>query len=167
MALQLLFNGALMLFFVYCYFYVGSIAPEPEPGTIDGAQWPQMLIILLVFFLAVNMYKIYKKTPKEERNFNPISGVNFANICKNKLFIGIVILFIYAFALEYLGFILSSFLLCLTYSRLLGEKRVSQLFLYSFLSVAILYFLFSKGLNIMLPRGVGLLRDFALMLESI
>lgn len=167
LAIQLLFNGFLALFFAYCYFYVGSIAPEPRPGNMDGAQWPQLLLILLVVFLIVNMYNIYKRTPREERNLSAIKGINYKGLFKNKLFIGIVALFVYAFVLEYLGFILSSFLFSIVYSRLLGEKRVPQLLLYSFLSVAVLYFLFLKGLDIMLPRGTGIFRDFALMLESL
>lgn len=167
MAIQLLFNGGLALFFIYCFFYIDATAPEPEPGMMDGAQWPQMLLIFLVVFLAINMYRIYKSTPKEERNFSSITGINFKELYKNKLFIGIVLLFAYAFALEYLGFLLSSFLLCVAYSRLLGEKRVPQLLLYSFLSVAAIYIIFAKGLNIILPRGTGILREFALMLERI
>jgi hypothetical protein len=167
LALQLLFNAGLVLFFIYCYFYVGTIAPEPKPGNMDGAQWPQMLLILLVIFLIINIFNIYRNTPKEERNLNSITGVNYKGFYKNKLFIGIVILFIYAFALEYTGFIFTSFVFAMLYSRLLGEKRIPKLALYSFLSVAILYFLFSKGLGIMLPRGVGIFRSIALMLESI
>ncbi len=167
MAIQLLFNGAMALFFIYCYFYVGSIAPEPQPGNMDGAQWPQMLLMLLVFFIAINMYNIYKRTPKEERNLSTIKKINFKGILKNKLFLGIAAMLVYAFALEYLGFITGSFLFAVAYSRLLGEKRIPNLLLYSFLSVVILYFLFSKGLSIMLPRGIGIFRDFALMLETL
>lgn len=167
MAIQLLFNGVLAVFFAYCYFYVGSIAPEPKAGTMDGAQWPQLLLALLIFFIVLNIYNIYKSTPKEERNLSTITGVNYKGFFKNKLFIGIAIFFVYAVGLEYLGFIISSFLFAMAYSRLLGEKRISHLLLYSFLSVIILYFLFSKGLQIMLPRGVGIFRDFALLLETL
>ena len=165
MAIQLLFNGGLALFFVYCYFYIDAIARSLSQY-MDGAQWPQILLILLIIFLIANMYKIYKCS-KEERNHSSITAINFKELYRNKLFIGIVLLFIYAFALDYLGFILSSFLLCVAYSRLLGEKRIPQLLLYSFLSVATLYIIFSKCLSIILPRGVGILRKFALMLERI
>jgi hypothetical protein len=167
LAIQLLFNGVLTLFFVYCYFYIGATAPAPKPDTMDAAQWPQMLLILLVFFLIINMYNIIKRTPKEERNFKTLTGINYIGIFKNKLVIGIVLLFVYAFALDYIGFILGTFLFCIGYSRLLGEKRIKWLLVYSFLIVAVLYILFTFGLNIMLPRGVGELRNFALMLESI
>ena len=124
LAIQLLFNGAMTLFFIYSYFYIGSIAPAPKPDAMDAAQWPQMLLILLVFFLFVNMYNIIKRTPKEERNFRAITNINLKGIYKNKLLIGIVLLAIYAFALDYLGFIVGTFLFCIAYSRLLGEKRV-------------------------------------------
>lgn len=167
MALELLFNGVLALFFIYCFFYIGSIAPEPQPGTMDAAQWPQLLLGLLVIFLIINMYNIYKNTPKKERNLSAITEIKLGGFYKNKLFLGIASLFVYSFALDYLGFIVSSFLFSVAYSRLLGEKRFTRLLLYSFLSVAVLYFLFSKGLNIMLPRGVGIFRNFALFLETL
>jgi len=167
LAIELLFNGCMIAFFTYCYFYISSTAPKAQPGTMNGAQWPQILLALLIFFIAVNMYDIYKRTPKEGRNLSTITGVNYKGFYKNKLIIGIVILFIFALALDYIGFILSSFLFSVAYSRLLGEKRISRLLLYSFLSVVFLYFLFSKGLSIMLPRGVGIFRDFALLLEAL
>lgn len=167
LALQLLFNGILTIFFIYCFFYIGATASNPKPETMDASQWPKVLLILMIFFLIVNMYKIIKRTPKEERNLSAITGINYKAFYKSKLLIGIVILSVYAFALDYLGFIIGTFLFCLAYSRLLGEKRIKKLLLYSFLIVVVLYVLFSKGLAIMLPRGVGILRDFALMIESI
>ncbi|WHH61200.1 tripartite tricarboxylate transporter TctB family protein [Petroclostridium sp. X23] len=167
MVIELLFNAALMLFFMYCFFYVGSTAPKPETGVMNGAQWPQMLLVLLVVFLCINMYNIFKRTSKEEKNFKSITDINFKEFYKSKLLIGMTILLFYAFLLEYVGFILSSFIASVLYSRLLGEKRIVKLLVYSLLSVVILYFLFSRGLDIMLPRGKGIFRDFALLLETI
>jgi len=78
-----------------------------------------------------------------------------------------VILFAFAFSLEYLGFMLGTFLFTIAYAYLLGEHRVPRLVLYSVIITIALYVLFSLALDVMLPRGVGPLRDFALMLESI
>lgn len=167
LALQLLFNGALALFFIYCFFYVGTIVPENAPGTMSAAQWPQMLLALLVIFLVVNMVNIVKKTPKEERNLSTVTSLNFKGLYKNRLFIGIVLLLVYALILDYLGFVVSTFLFSVAYSYLLGEKRIPRLLLYSFIITVILYVLFQMGLDIMLPRGIGVFRNFALMLESI
>lgn len=167
MAFQLLFSGALTIFFAYCFIYIGAIAPEPQPDMMDGAQWPQLLLALLVFCLILNMVNIVRKTPPAERNFGALRRIDVAKLLKNKLFLGIVALFAYALILDYLGFIATTFLFCMAYSRLLGEKRIARLLAYSMLIVVVLYAVFSLGLDIMLPRGVGIFRNFALMIESL
>jgi hypothetical protein len=74
---------------------------------------------------------------------------------------------VYGLILPQLGFIPASFLMASCYMTLLGEKRPLFAILYSFIAVVVLYMLFSFLLGIMLPRGFGPFRDFALMLESI
>ena len=68
--------------------------------------------------------------------------------------------------LGYLGFIPTCLLFLMSYSRLLGEKRIGRSFILSLLITALLFVLFYLGLSIMLPRGVGIFREFALMLET-
>lgn len=164
MALELAFNIGMLLFFIYCFIYVGVTAPEKIPGQMDGAQWPQILLGLLVIFLAMNIYKVYKNR-KDGETFN----INFdiKEFVKNKLFIGSVLLIVYTLALDFTGFIVTSIIFFMLYSRLLGEKRVKTLLLSSVISVVTLYVMFNIMLSIMLPRGIGIFRTFALFLESI
>lgn len=164
MALELAFNIGLLLFFVYCFIYVGAIAPEKIPGQMDGAQWPQILLGLLVIFLAINIYRVYKNR-KDGENFK----INFdiKKILKSKLFIGSALLIVYTYALNLMGFIVTSIIFFMLYSRLLGEKRIKTLLLSSVVSVVILYVIFNTMLGIMLPRGIGIFRTFALLIESI
>ena len=164
MALELAFNVGLLLFFVYCFIYVGVIAPEKIPGQMDGAQWPQILLGLLVIFLAINIFKVYKNR-KDGEAFK----INFdiKKIVKNRLFIGSALLIVYTLALNLTGFMVTSIIFFMLYSRLLGEKRIKTLLLSSVGSVLILYIIFNTMLGIMLPRGIGIFRTFALFLESI
>lgn len=164
MALELAFNIGLLLFFVYCFIYVGAIAPEKIPGQMDGAQWPQILLGLLVIFLAINIYRVYKN-----RKDGETLKINFdiKKILKNKLFIGSALLIVYTLALDIMGFIVASIIFFMLYSRLLGEKRIKTLLLSSVSSVIVLYIIFNTLLSIMLPRGTGIFRTFALLLESI
>jgi hypothetical protein len=164
MILELGFNIVLTVFFIYCFFYIGTIAPEPVPGQMDGAQWPQMILGLLVILFIVNIAKIIKNKDTRKKE---VLEFSIKGIITNKLFIGSVLLIIYSLAISRTGFVVTSFIFFMVYSYLLGEKRILRLIITSALSVALLYFVFNKMLDIMLPRGNGIFRTFAMFLESL
>lgn len=166
MVQELVFNVALLIFFIYCYFYIGATAPEPIPGQLNGAQWPQLLIVLLVILLGVNIYRIIKNTPKEERENTKIN-LDIKSIVTSKLFIGSVLLLIYAYTLDYVGFLFGTIVFFMAYSWLLGERQVGRLVLSAVFITIILYIVFAVGLDVFLPRGKGVFREIALMIESI
>lgn len=167
MAFQLLVNGALAIFFTYCFFFIGMTAPPSSPTNMDAAQWPQIILFLLVALLCTNMVQIYKKTPANKRSFNIMGNTTIKEFLTGKLVIGIVFIALYAVALESLGFLLSTFIFSIAYQWLLGEKRPARLAITALVATVVIYFIFQRALGIMLPRGYGFLRDFALMLESI
>lgn len=164
MALELLFNAGLLIFLIYSFFYIGNVESEPTPGLLDAVEYPRILLGLLIIFLTINIINILRKR-KEGETFK--IEFDIKKIVKSKLFIGIVFLFLYVFALDYIGFIAGSIIFFLLYSRLLGEKSIPKLLISAFLSVGILYILFNSMLGIMLPRGTGVFRTFALFLESL
>ncbi len=164
MAQELLFNAGLIIFFIYCYFYVGAIAPEHVEGQLDGAQWPQIILVLLVLSIAANIYKILKNR-KDGESFK--IDFDIKKIVTSKMFIGSVLLLLYSLTLDKLGFIFGSIILFMLYSRLLGQKNIIKLIISSVITVVLLYLLFNTVLNIMLPRGIGVFRTFALFIESI
>lgn len=164
MSLEIIFNAILILFFIYAYFYIGVNAPESPANQIDGIEWPRMILVLLIGFMIINFYRLIKDAKKSgQANFK----LDVKELVKNKLFMGSVLLLLYSYALNYTGFLVSSFLMFMGYSYLLGEKRVSRLIPVSILTVIVMYVLFSYGLDIMLPRGAGIFRQLALILESI
>lgn len=164
MTLKLLFNGGLLAFFTYCYIYITQTGGKPVEGELSGAQWSQLILVLLIVCLIINIIKIWRTTPAEERKLSAAEMNSFFN---NKLLIGMALVLVYAYTLDYTGFLLGSFILSMAYTRLLGEKRIGRLIIYSLAAVVLLYILFYYGLAIMLPRGVGPLRDLALKLESL
>ena len=141
--------------------------PASSPTELGAEQWPQLILRALILLIIVNMVKIYRATPAENRNLKEISDINIPAMLKNKLFLGIIIILLYAFSLDLAGFILSTFIFIIVYARLIGEKRIKVLLGSSMAMTLGLYFLFARGLSIMLPRGFGILRSLALMLESI
>lgn len=166
MAMELLFNVVLILFFAFSYYYVGTTMPKSPETELGAEQWPQLLIIALIVLLFINVYNIYKNTPKEKRNMKSITDISITAIFKSKLFWGIIIVSAYSLALEWLGFIASTIIMFASYSKLQGQKNVKVIAITTILITFGVYFVFSRGLGIMLPRGYGFLRDFALFLES-
>lgn len=166
MTFELLFNIAMLAFFGYCYFYIGATLPKSGPKELGAEQWPQIILILLCICLVINIIKIVrdlKNVPADKK----LSGKQIKGFFTSKLFIGIILVFVLSFALNYIGFIPSCLLFLMAYSRLLGEKRILRSFLFSLLVTVILFLLFYAGLSILLPRGVGIFRTFALTLESL
>ena len=167
MALRLLFNGGLTAFLVYCYYHLTQTAPVSTPGEMDGADWPRLLLTITIFFLVINFVKIIRETPAAQRDLSAITSINFVGMYKSKLFLAMALLVLYGLILPQVGFVPGSFLLATLYMILLGERRVHFAVLYSAIVIVVLYSLFYYALGIMLPRGVGPFREFAIMLEML
>jgi hypothetical protein len=166
MVQELVFNVALLLFFIYCYFYIGATAPEPIPGQLDGAEWPRLLIVLLVIFICANIYKIIKNRLEGKEESTKIN-LDLKGIVTSKLFIGSVFLLVYAYTLDYVGFLFGTIVFFMAYAWLLGERQISRLVLSSVFITIVLYIIFAVGLDVFLPRGKGVFREIAFMIESI
>lgn len=164
MILEFGFNIVLFLFFIYCYYFIGVNAPEDIPKEVDGVEWTRMLLALLLIFLAINIYKIIKNRHNSKKE---IITFDLKAVVKNKLFLGGFVLLAYSLTLEYVGFLFGSYMMFLVYSILLGERRALRLIIIPALCVIVMYIIFSFGLSIMLPRGMGIFRTFALFIESI
>ena len=168
MVLEMLFSVILMVLAGYCAIYVsGSVSATVYTDPLGAAFWPRFLLIGLIVLLGINLIQIFIRTPREKRNLDSITKINLRAIASNRLTWGIVLIAAYALALSTTGFILSSFVLCLLLSFLLGEKRPAVLIVSAFLTVAIIFIVFYKGMSIQLPRGtVPFLRNFALTIET-
>ena len=79
---------------------------------------------------------------------------------------GMILVAVMAILMPIIGFIPVSFLFLIAYGVLLGERRIGLLIIVSLVITAILYILFQGALDIMLARGTGIFRDFALFFET-
>lgn len=166
LGLELIFNVALLIFSIYCFFYVGTTSPAATATELGAAFWPRIILILLVILVIVNILNILKKN-KSESAKDKLSIEGIKNFFTSKLFIGMVIVIIMVFALDYLGFMLTTFLFIMAYGVLLGMRSPVKLLLTALFVTVLLYVLFQGALGIMLPRGYGFLRTFALWIETI
>ena len=170
---ELIINILLFIFLGFTFFTHVLEAAVPasvarNPYTLQPDVWPKTIIILLEICLIVNIIKIIKKN-KGNPDFTLGAFVgSIPGFLKSKLFLGIVIMVAASFILETVGFIVTALFVLFFYGLLLGEKNVVRLLIASVCITLVLYIVFSGMLSVNLPRGtVGLLRNFALWLESI
>ena len=156
----------MLLFFVYCYFYIGATLPPSGSNELGAEQWPQIILALLVLMLVLNIVKIVKN-PERTHVDRQVAKESVRAFFSSKLFVGIIFVFVLAILLGKIGFIPACILFLIAYSRLLGERRWSMNLICAVVITIILYMVFAKGLSIMLPRGEGIFRAFALLLETI
>ena len=170
---ELIMNILLVVFLGYSYFTHVLEAPVPvkvqkNPYAFQPDVWPKVIIVLLEICLIINIIQIIKRN-KGKENFT-ISAflATIPNFFKSKMFRGIAILFCASLVLETLGFMVTAILVLFLYGWLLGETKFVRLAIASVCIALGLYIFFSGMLSVNLPRGtVGVLRNFALFLESI
>lgn len=169
MAIELIFNLILLIGCGICYVNVTTTMPHSAVNELGAEQWPQAILFLLIIAICFNLYKYFKKNPKEEiaaafKDFFP-SVLRFG---KSKLFIGMALVVIMALMYEPVGFMATCLLFLIAYGLLLGQRNILLLIGTSILITIILYIGFSVLLGVMLPRGqVMFLRNFALFVESL
>lgn len=168
MVFEILFSGILLVIAGYCLGYVQiSAASTVYTDPLGTAFWPSTLLCLLMILLVINIVSVYRKTPKEERNFNCVKNIDIKKILKNRLFWGMVILVVYALLLPYFGFITTTFFLSVAMCYCLGEKRPKVLVIFSFLLVVAVFVIFFCGMSIQLPRGtIPFFRNMAITIEQ-
>ena len=137
----------------------GTIANSPGGLLVRPDVYVRMLGVLLVICSFLLVLKSINFTGKGETK-----GFHFV-LTKEVSFTGIA-LFLYAVLLEWMGFYITTFLLCLfltcMYMRRerMGEDKISLTrrsviiaAIYSLTMVIVVYFLFAKVLNVVLPAG--------------
>lgn len=164
-----LFSGILFLFSGYCLYYVTTtVQVSTVSDPLGSAFWPQMILVLLMVMLAVNMWQVYKGTAPDKRDWGALGKVNWAKALTSPLGLGMIGMFAYSWILGYTGFLPTSFVLCMFFCYLLGERRKWVIVLASLATVIGLYLLFYKGMGIQMPRGtIPFLRKFAMGVEKL
>ena len=170
---ELIMNILLVVFLGFSYFTHVLEAPVPvkvqkNPYAFQPDTWPKVIIILLLICLVLNIFQIIKKNKGKDTFTLKYFLSTVPNFFKSKMFRGILILAIASVVLETLGFMVTAILLLFSYGMLLGETKLVRLAIASVCIALGLYIFFSGMLSVNLPRGtVGVLRNFALFLESI
>lgn len=126
---------------------------------VSGMLWPQIILwglfLLSLLLLAQGWLNRIKGRRNEQQN------VSVAQFWSPILLA--VLGATYFAALDTLGFLISTLLFTALTIALLGRRRPIELPLFSVGFTGILLLIFVKLLNVPVPRGVGLFREFSLL----
>jgi putative tricarboxylic transport membrane protein len=122
--------------------HLGSF-PEPGPGFLPFGAALFLGILALIQFMRVTL------RPPEESEESPWAGID----PKKAIYI-IVSLFLYAFLLPWLGYILATFFLMLFFFTFLKKMPWWIVISYTIAVIVISYLLFDVWLMVQLPKGI-------------
>ena len=163
--MDIIFSVILAVFCIYCFFLVGAESPAATPTELGAAFWPRIILVLMIILLAVNIVNSLKA--QKGSNSSIMGELNLGEFVKSKLFIGIILVAVMALLMSAIGFMPDCLLFLIAYGFLLGERRIPLLVIRSLAITVVLYVIFQGALDIMLARGVGPFREFALFFEML
>ena len=163
--MDIIFSVILAVFCIYCFFLVGAESPAATPTELGAAFWPRIILVMMIILLAVNIVNNLKA---QKENKSSIMGeLNLGGFLKSRLLVGIILVAVMALLMSTIGFMPDCLLFSIAYGFLLGERRIPLLVIRSLAITVVLYVIFQGALDIMLARGVGPFREFALFFEML
>ena len=152
-------------------FFINSFGFPSVGGTVSAGFWPRMVSVLLFVTSGMATYeaivkyrKELAKETKEQRKERIMSSPDYFPWGAKRA-VGTCVLFgIYmVFALNYFGFIISTFVFVTALTIWLGNRKYWQAVLSGLLTTTVGVVLFCQIMMIPMPRGTGIFRFFSLM----
>jgi len=169
MLIGLIFKSFLLLFSIFLYWYVGVSMPKSASYELGPEQWPQWLLVILIICCAVGIYQEYSKLKAANYRFDVVRAkAAFIGFFKSRLLMAALVLTLYGFIMEPMGFIPSVFIFMCLMPLVFGERTWWKIGLVALCTTLVLYFGFAILLQLRLPRGtITVFRDFSLWLETV
>lgn len=159
---ELAFNALLFLACVILTIYGTQI---PISGSdVLARYWPIGILVVLMILFAFRLVKIWQGIPAEKRSFKT-DFKWLKSPALIRLLLSCVWLILYAWALPYAGYVLATYVFCMGLMVLLGARSVPKILCMSLVLTVALFAVFSWGLRVSLPRGIGPLEGFGKWLE--
>ena len=162
MGIEIMVNIALLVFCVFCFINVGiGVQPSSVPGVLSGSAWPRTILTGLIVTIALNIYFTYRKNhaPDAARE------ISLKEFVPPKFILSFAVMLFYAIGINYLGFIVSTFIFVTAFSYVIGLRKKVRMLLGGLISTGAIYIVFQMFLQVMLPRGVGIFREVSLWIE--
>jgi len=142
---------------IFFYIYTLTFPVILKYEKMGPGFWPKLVLIgivvaassLLVESIRKRGNPVQKKEPtKEEKN------TKLVVLCA-------VVLAIFLYFMQIVGFVLSSFFATAILAFLLGEGKKRSAVIYSFVIVLVIYASFAKLMYVPLPRGISVFRELS------
>lgn len=153
---------------IFATFFLAStpqIQSTNQSFIIGPKTWPYILLILMIFLGLYGIIStlIKSKVMKSEQITSEEEAEPVRKIFKLSIpIISLLVVIIYVLLLNIIGFIFSTILFLYGITLLLGTKKQTTAILFAIITMAIFVILFSVLLQIPLPRGLGIFREFSL-----
>ena len=141
--------GGLLLLLIIIPQEVETLASQTNE--ISPALFPNLLSILLIILGCIHLINYLFRYTNNNRKYSQIKSQNIL-----RAFIGFLICSLYVFLLPLFGYIISTFLVLLILIMHIGLIKIKRAIFIAIPTSFILYILFSKGLNVPLPRFIWL-----------
>ena len=156
--MELTFNIFLALILIVFYGVSTTFGGMTISTDIIGPQgFPQMIIVVSIVLLVINTVSIVKKTKngnKKEKKERNDEGVKAMLSC-------IALFAAYIFTMNYLGFLISTFVFSIVTIWALGYREKVKGIAFVIILTLVITLVFGKVFFVSLPRGIGILRELS------
>ena len=159
--MELLFNGFIGL--ILLVFFMESRKIEEVAVSSDklGASGFPQIIIAISFILLI--YITYKNIKNIKENKDEKTS-KFKDKGFRTMLISIVLLAVYIFTMDIIGFILGTFIFSMLASRVMGYKDTMKTLIFSLVLTLGVTLIFGKVFYVSLPRGIGFIRELSYLI---
>ncbi len=160
---ELIFNASVFSVSLYLYYVTGTFKKFTQYAKSGPEFWPRIILVLMICLSGILLFKNIVSMIRAETN--PKTGETPKGIAQEpyRFLLVVIASFAYAFGMGVIGFLLSTMTFQIIFLYLLRIRRFSSILFVSLLNTALLYILFIRVLNMLLPAGVGVFRTFSLM----
>ena len=161
---ELIFCSFLCLFFSVMMI-AGWMTTNVYLGDESVRIYPSVLLAMIVVCLVLHCISLYRRLFVDEKRKSFLEKIELSRENTQRLLLTIAVTIAYIYLLDVLGFIILTPMISIWYMYALGERKWGKLIPISLLLTVVVYSVFVYALQIRLPRGTGLFREFSMLME--
>jgi putative tricarboxylic transport membrane protein len=141
----------LVAFGAFVYYEAGKFPPAPAVlgDTVNADVFPKILVVILLFLTAIIPFE-FKMTPEKVAKIDKDRDQKTLPITWITIFLLLTIVFL----TDFLGAVLTMFVICLLLPIVWGEKNYVAVAIYALLFPAFVWFLFNQLLGLYFAPGL-------------
>jgi hypothetical protein len=165
---ELVWTFILAIIVIYLYIEVGhetdliSATLKGYPAMARPNFWPRVMLVGILVTCVLRLLITWKK--KEDHG--PAEGL-IRYLLLPKVIISVVIVGMYCYLSQYLGFALGTMVFTAVYMWFLGMRKVKMLITFPILSTLVVLLIFWRVLYIAVPKGEGIFLLFSNLVMAI